>query len=273
MEAEITGGVAGLVLEPGKPNPMDGLGLGSVNPDSVAIGALPTSGLAAMPPTMNLSQVLRADTTSQIQPSKTPSGAVNDMSMGRSMGLASIASDGEAGEDPFAGTENNMSDEDRNKAVAWAAAAADVEHVGFLPAAVLKQGFRIKIFKLWVPLQISIDYQNRRLTFVCPDTIADVLMRKTVAHRVDMIDVKAETPVSNKQKPGPTGRPATTRSSSGATGTNEVQHFSKRRVNLVRVNGGPKYRLIAPSTEYRDRFLDVMFMMSRPANPMVPVKV
>ena len=97
----------------------------------------------------------------------------------------------------------------------------------------------------------------------------DVIMRKMIAHRVDIIDVKAETPVSNKQKPAASiARPATTRSSSGASGTNEVQHFSKRRVNLVRLNGGQKYRLIAPSTEYRDRFLDVMFMMSRPSNPV-----
>lgn len=149
-------------------------GLGAVHPDSAALNAPPTSGAPVTPPVLphlTASQVLRTETTSQVQPSKTPSGVVNDASMGKSMGLASVVSDGEAGEDPFASTENNMSDEDRQKAVAWAAAAAGVEHVGFLPEAVLKTGFRIKIFKIWVPLHISIDYQNRRLTFICPDTL------------------------------------------------------------------------------------------------------
>ncbi|OWA51683.1 hypothetical protein BV898_16156 [Hypsibius exemplaris] len=161
-------------------------------------------------------------------------------------------------EDPFL-TNEDLSEEDRNKAIAWAAAAQGVQHIGFLPECVLKTGFRIKKYGLWMPMEMCVDYQHQRLTLMCPDSISDVLLRRMVAHRIEVGDVRVETPISHKYKPG-SRESAASVNSHGVS----VPHFSKRRVKMARTDGLGKYRLIAPSTEYRDRLLDILYMMNGP---------
>lgn len=170
-------------------------------------------------------------------------------------------------EEPFLQNED-LSEEDRNKAIAWSAASQGIEHVGFLPECVLKTGFKIKKFKLWMPLEICVDYRHKRLTVFCPDSLKDVLLRKSMAHRIEVGDVKVETPLSSKSVRG--GRSSTSvaggqagDNAAAASGTS-APRFSKRRLNMIRTDGTGKYRLIAPTTEYRDRFLDILFMMTGP---------
>ena len=69
-------------------------------------------------------------------------------------------------------TNEDLSEEDRNKAIVWAAAVQGAEHVGFLPECVLKTGFKIKKYKLWMPLEVCVDYTHKRLTLLFPDSVS-----------------------------------------------------------------------------------------------------
>ena len=97
-----------------------------------------------------------------------------------------------------------------------------------------------------------------------------MLLRKVVAHRVDSGDIRVETPTSHKHQAAPGNRRSTNSNSRASNNSSHAPNFSRRRLNIIRTDGTGKYRIIAPTTEYRDRFLDILFMMTAPAQKPAP---
>lgn len=68
-------------------------------------------------------------------------------------------------------TNEDLNDDDRKKAVAWASAINREQKPAFLPENTLKYGFRIKKFFAWMPVEIAVDYEHHRFTLSYGETV------------------------------------------------------------------------------------------------------
>ncbi|XP_055330085.1 uncharacterized protein LOC129582578 [Paramacrobiotus metropolitanus] len=150
-------------------------------------------------------------------------------------------------------TNEDLNEEDRAKAIKWAAGVLDNQHNDFLPEMVMRTGFQIKLYHLWFPLDIAVDQRNHRFTFTYAENLLQLWQKKPIAHRVDINEIMTEKPQSRKHTYPPEER-------------RDRLHFSKRRLNLIRTDGQGKYHLMAPSREFRDKLLDAIFLIHHPAS-------